>query len=205
MNLNMLTFTINSHEKFVIHIWSPDDIIHCCYQSYVSLFIDDKEVIIGKSIIADFADMLKKMLKLALVDKLKLHKSIKKNIGYYWNQELYEEHPDLYIILEEEYKYWVGRKYLLWTTDSNIKDKCFATWLYNDSEANIIFEVTPDYLEDFVDEQNLAEVKAYQESMEKSYKPFYTRIISKEVAEQWLKQCKLILQTIQENTKKLEV
>lgn len=40
--------------------------------------------------------------------------------------------------------------------------------------------------------------------MKKSYKPFYTRIIPKEVAEQWLKQCKLLLQTIHDNTKRLD-
>jgi hypothetical protein len=36
--------------------------------------------------------------------------------------------------------------------------------------------------------------------MEKSYKPFFTRIIPKDVAEQWLKQAELISKTIQENT-----
>jgi hypothetical protein len=200
----MLTFTINSHEKFVIHTWSPDDIIHCCYQSHVSLFINETEFIIGKSIVADFAERLEIKLKLVLVDKLKLHKSIKKNIGYYWNQELNEDNPNLHLMKGKESSYWVGHKYLLWATDSNKKYERFSTWLYNDDTGNIIFEVTPTYPETFIDPEDPAEVKAYQEWMEKSYKPFFTRIIPKDIAEQWLKQAELILKTIQDNVKKLE-
>jgi len=141
MNLNMLTFTINSHEKFKIHLWNKDDILGCCYVSHVLLLIDNKEIIIGKSLIIDFVETLKKKLTLALANELKLHISIKKNIGYYWNQQLNEEDPDLYLIQGEEYKYWVGSNYLLWATDSNKKYERYATWLYNDDTENIIFEV----------------------------------------------------------------
>lgn len=201
---NLLDFILNQDEKIRIHLFNENDIYSSYYVSYVLLVINKKEIIIGKSFIIDFVETLQKKLKLAVLNELKLHSSIKKSIGYYWNQELNEEHPNIYLIQGKEYKYWVGRKYLLWTTDSNKKYECFATWLYNDVKGSIIFEVTPDYPEGFVDKDSATEVKAYQDWMEKSYKPFYTRIIPKEAAEQWLKQCKLLLKTIHNNTKMLD-
>lgn len=199
MNLDTLTFIINNHEKFIINLNYPHDIIHCCYQSHVSLFLNNKDVTIGKSIIADFAERLKKKLILALSNKLKLHYSIQRNIGYYWNQELNEEDPKLFLIKEEEGESWIGYTYLLWGTDSSKKNQQYTTWLYNDADGNIIFEVTPTYPETFIDPQDPAKVQAYQAWMESSYQPFFTHIIPQNVAIQWLEQASLILKTIQDN------
>jgi len=207
MNINILTFALNNHEKFIINLDKLDDIIHCCYLSNVSLFINKEEIIIGKSIIIDLIEGLKNKLALALSNELKLHASIESYIGYYYNQYSNEENPNLFFKLgcnDREAKSWVGLIYLLWTTDSNIKYQQYATWIYNDVYGNIIFEVTPIYPEGYVDQEDPAEVQAYQEWMETSYKPFFTRIIPMDVAIQWLDQANLILKTIDENTKMLQ-
>ena len=123
-NLQILTFILNNYESFLINLEQTEDIIHCCYLTHVSLFINKEEFIIGKSIIIDLVEGLKNKLILALSNKLKLHASIEKNIGYYWNQYSNEENPNLFFNLgnnEKEAKSWVGLQYLLWTTDSNKK------------------------------------------------------------------------------------
>ena len=199
----MLTFTLNHHEKFIIKIDNSDDIIHCCYQSEVILFLNNKKIIIGKSIIADFAQELKNKLTLALLNELQLHISIQKNIGYYWNQWLNEDNPDLFYLQDQDSKYWIGINYFLWGTSGGAVNK-FATWLYNDAQGNIIFEVTPLFPGTLVDWNDPVEMQAYQEWMEKKYKPFFTRIIPKDLAMQWLNQADTILTTIRENVKILK-
>ena len=204
MNITMLTFILNDHEKFIINIDNAEDIIDCCYQSQVTLYINDKKRSIGKSIITDFAQELKRKLTLTLSNELILHPSIEKNIGYYWNQKLNEDSSNLFLIQGKEESYWVGSTYLLWTTDSRKKNQRYATWLYNDTQGNIIFEVTPTYPDTFIDPEDPADLKAYQEWMEKKYKPFFTRTIPRDVGIQWLDQANLILQTISDNVKMLE-
>ena len=147
---------------------------------------------------------LKRKLTLTLSNELILHPSIEKNIGYYWNQKLNEDSSNLFLIQGKEESYWVGSTYLLWTTDSRKKNQRYATWLYNDTQGNIIFEVTPTYPDTFIDPEDPADLKAYQEWMEKKYKPFFTRTIPRDVGIQWLDQANLILQTISDNVKMLE-
>ncbi len=204
MNLDVLTFFINDQERFVILLDCPDNIIHSCNFSNLNLFVNDKQIIIGKSIVDDYAQELKSKLILALSNKLQLHSSIQKNIGYYWNQDLNEENPNIYFNGGNKGKSWIGNKYFLWATDSSKKYEQYGTWLYNDEQGNIIFEVTPTYPDTFVDLEDLADVKAYQEWMENSYQPFFTRIISKETAMQWLNQANQILEIIRENITNLE-
>ncbi|MBV8660764.1 MAG: hypothetical protein JO129_01290 [Candidatus Dependentiae bacterium] len=192
----MLSFIINNHEKFIINIDCPDNIIHSCNFSKIDLVIKNDHIIIGKSIVDDYAQVLKNKLTLALSNELKLHPSIEKNIGYYWNQDLNEEKPDLFMIKGKEESYWVGGMHFLWATDSSKKNQQYATWLYNDALGNIIFEVTPTYPDTFIDPEDPADVQAYQEWMEKKYKPFFTRIISRETAIQWLDQADMLLKIL---------
>lgn len=204
MNIDILKFRINDNENIIIPLDEPDDIIDYSYVAKAELIIRDQVTIIGSGAIGMQAVKLQRLLKPVIAGQRPLHKSIKNSIGYYYNQDLNEENPDIFLIQSEESKYWIGSQYLLWTTDSNIKNHQYATWLYNDSSGNIIFEVTPLYPEDYVDPEDLAEVQAYKEWMKISYKTFFTCIISKEVAMQWLSQANLILKTIEENVKMLK-
>lgn len=203
MKLDLLTFQINNDkEKFVINLNCPENIIHACDFSYINLIINDKSVIIGKSIVSDFTEELKKKLELALIGKLKLHSSIKKDIGYYWNQILNEENLNLFSIQDKEGSSWVGYLYLLWTTDSNNKNESFATWLYNDAKDNIIFEVTPTYPDTFIDKPSEIDLENYKKWLQNSYNPFFLKIISKDIVIMWLKQVNLILKEVENVYKK---
>lgn len=204
MNLDLLTFIINNQECFMILLDCPDNIIHSCNFSKLNLTINNNNIIIGKSIVDDFAQELKSKLTLALSNELQLHSSIKKDIGYYWNQYLNEENPNLFFNNENENKSWIGDIYFLWATDSSKKNQQYATWLYNDAQGNIIFEVTQIYPNTYIDPQDPVEMQTYQEWMGKKYKPFFTRIIPKDLAIQWLAQADTILTTIRENVKMLK-
>ena len=204
MNINILKFIINDNERIIIPLDEPNDIIDYSYIAKAELIIHDRITIIGSGAIGMQAIELQRLLEPVIAGRRPLHESIKKSIGYYYNQDLNEDNPDIFLIQGKESKYWIGSQYLLWTTDSTNKNEQFATWLYNDASGNIVFEVTPIYPEDYVDLEDPVEVKVYQEWMEMSYKSFFTCIIPKEMAIQWLDQTNLILKTIDQNIKMLK-
>lgn len=201
INIDILKFIINDNENIIIPLDKPDDIIDYSYIAKAELIIDDQITIIGSGAIGMQAVQLQRLLEQVIAGQRLIHESIKKSIGYYYNQDLHEENPDIFLIQGKESKYWIGSQYLLWTTDSNIKNHQYATWLYNDTSGNIVFEVTPIYPEDYVDLEDSVEVKAYQEWMETSYKSFFNCIIPKELTIKWLNQANLILKIIDGNVK----
>ncbi|MGZ6251327.1 MAG: hypothetical protein ACXWL2_04820 [Candidatus Chromulinivorax sp.] len=203
MNTNILEFIINDNEKVIIPLDKSDDIIDYSYIAQAQLIIHNQITIIGSGAMGMQIIQLKRLLEKVIIHQLPLHQSIKKSIGYYYNQDLNEENPDIFLISGKENNYWIGSQYLLWTTDSNIKNQQYATWLYNDSKNNIIFEVTPIYPEDYVDLENTTEVQAYKKWM-KLYKSFFTCIIPNKIALQWLNQANTILKIIDKNVRMLK-
>lgn len=204
MGAGLLKFFIDQQEYFEIVLDCPKNIIHSCNFSLLSLMIDNRSVIIGKSIIDDYVQVLKKQLLLALANKLQLDASIQQDIGLYWNQELNEEDPSSILNYGINGNSWVGNKYFLWGTDSSKKYEQFGTWLYNNAQGDIIFEVTPVYPETFIDPMNIDEIQDYEQWMQNEYKPFLVRIIPKNIAMQWLEQIELILQKIRLNVAEIK-
>ncbi len=200
---NIFKFYFNEVDCFFIKLNNPHDAIDCCYQAPMILCKTENQYCIGNEDIQEYVERLQKLLAQALSNLLKLDYSVVHDLGYQWNQDMNEENPNLSYQEEDDIKHWIGTKYLLWTT-SNQSPQQFGSWLYNDTFGNIIFEVTPIYPGTFVNRENSQEVQAYQEWMEKKYKPFFTRTISRDVGIQWLDQANLILQTISDNVKMLE-
>lgn len=203
MNKKLLIFTLDNHEKLEILLNNKNDIIHCCYEASMALSINNENMIVSNSTITNYAERLHDKLALAINNKLRLDSSIIQGLGYYWNQWLNEDNPDLFYLQDQDSKYWIGINYFLWGTSGGAVNK-FATWLYNDAQGNIIFEVTPLFPGTLVDWNDPVEMQAYQEWMKKKYKPFFTRIIPKDLAMQWLGQADTILTTIRENVKILK-
>ena len=203
MDENLLHFILNQREKLTILLENQNDIIDCCYEASIVLNINDEKIIIGNNTVFIYAELLKNKLTLALSNKLQLDSSITRDLGYYWNQDLNEEDPKLFYLNDKDGRYWIGINHFLWGTVGGAERK-FAVWLYNDLVGNITFQITPLFSGTLVDWDDPIEMQAYQEWMETSYKPFFTRIIPKEVAMQWLNQANLILKTIDENTKMLK-
>lgn len=195
---NILKFAFDKIDYFFIQLHHIDDIIHCCYQAPIILHMKNSQTCIANEDVQEYAERLATLLKLALSFSLKLDHSIIHNIGYQWNQDMNDKNSNLLYEQENNIKNWIGTKYLLWST-SDASPQQFGTWLYNDSKNNIIFEITPIYPDTFVNQENPQEIKAYQEWMAKEYTPFFTHIISTDIAMQWLHQANIILQIIKSN------
>ena len=70
-----------------------------------------------------------------------------------------------------------------------------VTWIYNDNKNNIILELTPIWPWHFDNPEEGETFITYEKFM-KNYQSYLTRIISKDVAEQWVQQCKEALNII---------
>lgn len=85
--------------------------------------------------------------------------------------------------------YWTGMKYHVWSSQS------FISWIYNDHQKNIIFEVTPFYPFMYPNAETELNYIAYEEWI-KNYKPYIVKILSKKTALQWLNQANSIIEQI---------
>jgi hypothetical protein len=112
----MLKFILNSAEYFIIILKKVDDVIDCCYRTPIILNFNNHQIIIANEDVQEYAERLDDLLKLALFQNLKLHNSIKKDLGYYWNQDMNENNPDIFYEQGEGHEDWIGTKYLLWST-----------------------------------------------------------------------------------------
>jgi hypothetical protein len=87
------------------------------------------------------------LLSQALNQKLKLHESITRGVGYLYNEDLYwtfnedllKRPPHLVREQINGNNWWVGDKHNLWCYQK------IQSWIYNDTQGNIIFELTPLY------------------------------------------------------------
>ena len=103
-----------------------------------------------------------------------------------WNEDL-QGKPGFFMVptSDNSGKYWVGLDYKIWGTFGNT-NPYVTTWLYNDNENNIIFEVTKNYKwSTQKDDRKDPEFMTYKKFM-KNFKPLIHRVIPRDVAMQWL-------------------
>ncbi len=140
-----------------------------------------------------------------LNQNFKLHPSINKDIGLLWSDELLDK-PGLEYNMIEGRPYWVGLSHSLLSSSEN-DPQLTHTWLYLDWNDNIIFEVTPSYPWTFgrkpKTKKEKAEYITYEEFV-KSYKPLVKIELSKEIAQQWLKQANEMITIIETNYQKMK-
>lgn len=133
-----------------------------------------------------------------LDNSIKLSLDINKDIGYLYNEDL-QNKPGLVYTREEgeEYDLWVGYRYRLWGAECQ-------SWIYNDEEGEVIFELTPLFSGPFAlgdKMQNKTQLTKYEKWL-KSYQPILIRIIAKHIVHQLLVQVTGILDVINANVKK---
>ena len=140
-----------------------------------------------------------------LGEKLKLHKSLRSSsgvslLGYQWCKYLQKkERKDLIYDREKKGIQWVGYSYVLFESSGSYGP---TTWLYNDEQGNIVFELTPVYPWFYSDPEPKKTFIKYSEWM-KTYKPLLIRTISKETAQQWLKQIDELVEVVKKNDERL--
>jgi hypothetical protein len=183
----------------------PYDQIDCCSDACIIFCYDKYKIKVASDTIKYNISGLEYLLTKALNKKLKLHKSITKDIGYLYNQNLRavytkktKTHSELTYKKVENIDVWAGEDYQLFCYDP-------ATWLYNDNGDNIILEMTPVYPWHFYELDDAQQQKNYipYEEWIKNYKPLLIRTIPKDVVEQWLHQAQEILKKIEENIARL--
>lgn len=183
-------FKLSNALQIIMVVKEPLNEIHCCTEAPIYLIHGDKRIVLSKDSIRENMQVLSNVLKRALNDELRLHESIKKDIGYLLNEEFQGNAGLTYKKLEGR-DHWVGFIHLIWSYH-------IATWIYNDEEGKIIIEFTPVYEGHFKDDHSIN----YAEWL-KDYKPYLITKISKETAEEWLIQADSILEQIENNIKRL--
>jgi hypothetical protein len=203
MNEHAVIFILSNTERIVLEHAVPIDQLACYCETPVLLIQNTHKVILSVEDLHDTMLVFYEQLSQALLGKLRLHESIEADIGYVYNayleqlhheESIYKVHNKFTIVYVQRdgVDSWVGNDYKLWGYNS------IASWLYNDTDGAIIFEVTPVYLGGFGDPERKAKAIPYEEWI-KDYKPDLIRTIPHSVAQQWLEQANNILKIIEKN------
>lgn len=194
-----IIFSLNETEKIVTHYDESLKEFTCCYETPIVFDQNNCKIQLSNDDLLGDMETLAYLLKKALLNKIQLHKSIP-DIGYQYNEYcdfLFNENSQVkrkfaYKKLENS-NTWTGNSYELWAYD-------VISWIYNNLNGQIIFEITPIYADDFSEPK---EKESLQEWLT-HYKPVMTRIIPKHVAQQWLVQAQEIIERIYANNTRLQ-
>ena len=163
----------------------------CCYEVKVYL-VSEFELRIGQETVGEVCELFINRFKKAINNNLKLHESLIEDLGLMYNeysQISFHDKSKFFMIASSNSKinYWVGSQYEIWSTYADA-NPYVTTWLYNDDQGNIIFEVTPFYRWSMQEvELKDPEFITYEEFM-KDYKPLIKRVIPREIAIEWFEQ-----------------
>ncbi|HSC24712.1 MAG TPA: hypothetical protein VLB80_00645 [Candidatus Babeliales bacterium] len=199
MDNNEIVFLLNHKEKIRLTFQGLLHEIDCCDDGLITFIQDYYKIILNDGSIRDAIYILGILLQKSLNKKLLLPESIKEDIGFVYNQYNYSLWlKDDFIITNpfldknvEENNVWIGTIYHLWAF------KECVTWLYNDKNGLIIFEITPLYPFFYDTPKELSSI-SYNEWI-KNYKPYVIKVIPKEIAQQWLQQANALIKQIDAN------
>lgn len=107
-----------------------------------------------------------------------INNSFINSIGFEWNQ-----------FFEGILKDTEVDQYHCWSSCHKQVEPCFNSWLYNDENGNVIFEITPFYPWHGKTKKTNPEKISYKEWI-KTYKPILKTMIPKDSLKQWIVQAK---------------
>lgn len=195
MSINKIIFLLNNVESILLEFQDPLVELDCCYEGML-IFVQKEDVLIlSNDSIRDTMDIFARLLKKALCNELVLDESINNDIGFMYNQYNHYFWVENSLIKEmfvhvplEKSSEWIGMRYLLWE----------SSWIYNNKDGDIIFEVTPFYPYLHSDPAEEPRYVPYDLWI-KDYKPRLIRVIPRAVAQEWLKQASIIKNQIEAN------
>src|SRR5580700_320092 len=132
MNTKNLIFKLNDTEKIVVELSECIEHLHCCYEAPVVLQQGDNRIFLVDDNISHHMYEINDLLKKALNNKLKIHKSITKDIGFLYNEEAQNKPGFVYKKLEG-IDYWVGNRYGLFSPV--LAKGNLTSWIYNDANG----------------------------------------------------------------------
>ena len=188
----LLTFALNKHEKIVIKLDKPDDIIECCYNLNIYFMQYNHKMLLSRRIGArEFAESFIICLENLLKNKLVLSEDTIPDVGSYWNFNLTKENHKAFITDE-------------WFEDYDQLKKntpCMADYFmsfFNDDSGNIILQISPSYPRQYVRRNKKPTYNNFLHWM-KTYKIKVNRIVTKDIAENWLDQSRQLLGIVKNN------
>jgi len=119
-----------------------------------------------------------------ITGKMVLDKSITEDLGFEWNQ-----------FFKDNKKKTAASTYLCWSNSHKQIRPYFSSWMYNDKEGNIIFEITPFYPWHGETKKSNPEFITYKKFM-KDYKPTIKTVIPKENIVKWIDQAQELKKTL---------
>ena len=190
-----LIFTLSEFESIKIITKNNidfDKIDRCCSELQVYFINEQEQLQIGKDSAGELFEHFITYCKKSIDQKLQLHESLTKNLGFMENEYYHEfphNKPEFFMISSPsgQSTYWIGSNYEMWSVSGNA-NKYVNTWLYNNHDHQIILEITPLYKWSFNErEPEDSDFITYDEFM-KDYKPLIHRVIPRDVAIIWLDQ-----------------
>lgn len=204
INSSKIILALGDHEKIIIQYQGSLNEIDCCYEDSIIFKHNNSEIILVHDFLYHNLHGLSIMLKSALDKKLRLDKTITQDLGFLFNQysayicgEKFEESGCCDLVCAHNVSHWSGDKYNIWSKGG------WSTWIYNNPDGSIIFEVTPFYPFMYCDPEDEPNYIPYCDWI-KTYKPYFIQEISTVMALAWCKQLDNLLNQIKNNTKKSE-
>lgn len=184
--ISSFTRSLNINDRYRIDLHMPcDEGALGCYDQ-VSIFLNDSTTSQRSLLYQDFAisalGPLIFLLEKTTAGTLLLPASMKEDIGYLWNEHVHSKQK----------MRWEGLNYALWESE-----EC-DTWLYNNNDGKIVFEVSPAYPWHFDKPQEGETCTPYHVFI-KNYQPLALVTIDQTTANEWLKTSHYLMNILQDN------
>lgn len=199
MNKDVI-FTFDNHvERIVVSLKHMSAEDFCCWIVPILVMVGRKNIFLVEDDLRENMLIFLELLQRAIINELPLHSSINQDVGYLFNQYMYhrgqeKNFSDESVIVYDSCDVWVGKVSQLWGNGNQ------TSWIYNDNNEQVVFEVTPVYYGDFSsDDFNDQE---FYEWMSK-YKPIFVQKISKKTLQKWIKIADQLLRDIDQISSKV--
>lgn len=170
----------------------------------VKFFYETKycKILLYSDFFKEGVDVLLNQLLQCAENKLQLHDSVQDGLlGFYKNQYRQKKNRKnlTYASGEDNYSYWVGDRFLLFDFAGKGNPD---SWLYNDKDGNVVFELTPVYPW-FYSNPVPGEIFIKYSEWMKQYQPLLKTMITKEAAQKWLVKLQELITIVQKISKRL--
>lgn len=189
---------ISGAEGIVIRPCGPITLMqmHCCNLARIYLFKDNTYFNLFDSSIPFFHEpfnQLSILLIKALANELSIPNTM--NIGYAYNELQMKNNRKFFMVKTKLPENFDIYDYKLWSSSRN------TTWLYNNSEGEVILQVTSNYPWSAY-RKGIKNLITFEKFL-KNYKPSLEVTIPQDVAYQWLNEIAHITEGIRENVERI--
>ncbi len=195
MNQKLLTFLIHEHAKIRIQQPAKNYTFDWYDEANFIMQYYQHQYILERTHVKSAIEAFKEYLNNTLQNNHQLNSYLTDNIGYYWNYALNQKYKHDQIFGDD---YDILNNFNIWSRYNQ------STFLYNDHQGNVIFEITPLYPYTYAYGKKKRTYGYFLKWMQ-SYKPTFKSVISKETVLKWIEQTQEILDIIDENSKKLYI